>query len=596
MRKFPFLRRPVRLILYAVLLAMVTTAALIFAWQYQLDGVILDHAIDSYAYVGTVVRADGEIIDCDIDPDLAEEYGIVPAVGGSAFIEEIPDELVQWLYDNEYVARIDNRRTLAGLVGEYHRTKANTTGQTQKAGDYSSETQYWFLEGTVADATNYHTNEIDGTANDVCRVTVDKMWNAPETPTQQMVVEIWRCVDEVALEVGQRVFLVMPYYYNNSGEPETGKAYVDTGAYLQNQFGEDLPLSLPQQYPYVIIPEGVDSEQFIQAHLESTGLDKLLDRQLKTLYTVTLRQTQDMMMIPLFTQGKAKAYEGRVLTPADMGERVCVIPFSLSQRNRLSVGDTILLSAAEGCYPLVSTTFGKETGDPGVDEEMLEYGAYEEYEIVGIYAQKGSPNYLYFGTADIFVPAREHTAAETVRPYAFSFRVPGPDWLDFEAQFQPVLEEYGYSMVVEDTGWDDVKENFYSMQARRQLMLLCALVAFGVAVVVSALLLNAHCRYEYGLRRLVGASKGEAVGIYCSTFLFTAIPGAAAAVWAAWYGAICLIKGALEADVQSLVPTDVQCAQTLAAWAMAELVVMLVLLLVLAMRNERRGLLRLVRR
>ena len=595
MKKFPFLRRPVRLILYAVLLALVTTAALIFAWQYKLDGVVLDHAIDTYAYLGTVVRTDGEIMDDYIDWEYEEE---APIMGGPAFLEEIPEELVQWLYDSEYVARIDNRRTLAGMVGQYHRMKADQTGQTGKPGG-SSGSMYWFLEGTVVHANIWNPEWDPDIAIDTYQVKVDQMWNDPNISTKQMVVEIYRTAHEAAsFEVGQRIFLIGRVVSGSSGILE-GQTTISTPEYMRFVYGKDFELTAAQQNPYIIIPDGVDSEKFIQDFLNSTGLDDLLERQIRSLYTVTLRQTQDMKMIPIFAQGKALTYEGRMLTPSDMGKKVCVIPFGISQRNRLSVGDTIQLAYADDCYAVrIEPFIGRETGDPNEDDPVLEYGEYEEYEIVGIYSQKGvrANNNLYFGQTDIFIPAKADTAAETVRPYAFSFRVPGPDYVAFLDEFQPVLDEHGYSLIVEDTGWDDVKETFYTMQSRRQLMLLCAGLAFAAAVLVFAVLLNAHCRYEYGLRRLLGASKREAVGIYGSTFLFTALPGASAAVLAAWYIAVHPIKDALAADVMLPLPTDGQCALTLAVWAALELIAILAVLLVLSLRGERRGLLRLIRR
>ena len=52
----------------------------------------------------------------------------------------------------------------------------------------------------------------------------------------------------------------------------------------------------------------------------------------------------------------------------------------------------------------------------------------------------------------------------------------------------------------------------------------------AAAVIVFAILLNAHCRYEYGIRRLLGAKKGEARGIYGAVFACTAIPGGAVSV------------------------------------------------------------------
>ena len=594
MKKFPFLRRPVRLILYAVLLALVTTAALIFAWQYRLDGIVLDHAVDTYAYLGTVVRTDGEIMDSYMDWEVEE---VTPMMGGPAFLEEIPEELVQWLYDSEQVARIDNRRTLAGLVSEYHRVKGGTSGQTAKPGG-SSGSLYWFLEGTVVFVNVLPVGDDADYGWDTVQVQVERMWNDPNYAPEKMAVEFRRTAEESPLEVGQRIFLIGRCAFSgDSGTVQENVTYLETPDFITLQLGEDAELSVVEQYPYTIIPDDLDSESFIQNFLDSTGLDDLLERQVKTLYTVTLRQTQDMRMIPLFAQGKALTYEGRVLTPSDMGKKVCVIPFGSSQRNRLSVGDTIQLSAADGCYYAVS---GRETGDPNVEDALLEYHEYEEYEIVGIYTQKGQKDHpdsqLYFNQIDIFVPAEEGTAAEMVRPYSFSFRVPGPDYLNFQEAFEPVLEEHGYSLVIEDTGWDDVKDTFYTMQNRRQLMLLCAGLAFAAAVLVFAVLLNAHCRYEYGLRRLLGAMKWEAVGIYGATFLFTALPGAAAAVLAAWYIAVHPIKDALAADAMIPLPTDGQCAMTLAVWAALELALILTVLLVLSLRNERRGLLRLIRR
>ena len=594
MKKFPFLRRPVRLILYAVLLALVTTAALIFAWQYRLDGIVLDHAVDTYAYLGTVVRTDGEIMDSYMDWEVEE---VTPMMGGPAFLEEIPEELVQWLYDSEQVARIDNRRTLAGLVSEYHRVKGGTSGQTAKPGG-SSGSLYWFLEGTVVFVNVLPVGDDADYGWDTVQVQVERMWNDPNYAPEKMAVEFRRTAEESPLEVGQRIFLIGRCAFSgDSGTVQENVTYLETPDFITLQLGEDAELSVVEQYPYTIIPDDLDSESFIQNFLDSTGLDDLLERQVKTLYTVTLRQTQDMRMIPLFAQGKALTYEGRVLTPSDMGKKVCVSPFGMSQRNRLSVGDTIQLSAADGCYYAVS---GRETGDPNVEDALLEYHEYEEYEIVGIYTQKGQKDHpdsqLYFNQIDIFVPAEEGTAAEMVRPYSFSFRVPGPDYLNFQEAFEPVLEEHGYSLVIEDTGWDDVKDTFYTMQNRRQLMLLCAGLAFAAAVLVFAVLLNAHCRYEYGLRRLLGAMKWEAVGIYGATFLFTALPGAAAAVLAAWYIAVHPIKDALAADAMIPLPTDGQCAMTLAVWAALELALILTVLLVLSLRNERRGLLRLIRR
>lgn len=609
MQKFPFLRRPVKPVLYAILLALVTTAALIFAWQYHLDGIILDHAIDTYAYVGTVVRSDGQIMDGDgkadrDDRDLASLTGEpIPALGGPAFLEELPEGLVQWLYDAEALTRIDNRQTQAAQVGEFTRIHMDETDQTVMVGDSmmsaSYVTPYHFLEGTVVFSDSWSDPE-DELQFDNYQVQVDRMWSDPAFPNDTIMVHYDRYRDEPQLQVGQRVFLIGMQSHTESGTVINSQTYVWTPAANEHTLGTT---SLPMQHSVLLIPEGVDSETYIQDFLGSTGLDKYLEKQLSAQSGVTVRRSADMRMIPIFARDTAKTYEGRVLNPTDVGKKVCVISNGLAQRNRLSVGDTIRLSLADGCYTIhgvenMEHAEGWETHEQSETDAPLTYGDYEEYEIVGIYTQAGrrGNNALYFPYSTIFLPSVEGGRADAVKPYTFSFKVAGPDYRDFLAEFQPVLDEYGYTLVVEDTGWDDVKESFYSMQTRRQLMLICAAAAFAAAVAVFAVLLSAHCGYEYGLRRLLGASRREALGIYGAVFAFTAIPGGAAAVWGAWSMAVHLMQQALASDKTVPLPTDAQCAGMLVAWAALELLAALVLLLLLAWRAERKGLLRLTRR
>ena len=111
MRTFSFLRRPVKPVLYAILLALILTAALVFGWQYHLDGLVLDHAIDTYAYVGTLVRTEGQVLDYEATRDERDFYGITGEMGGPAFLEELPEDLVMKLMDSSYVSKIDNRKT-----------------------------------------------------------------------------------------------------------------------------------------------------------------------------------------------------------------------------------------------------------------------------------------------------------------------------------------------------------------------------------------------------------------------------------------------------------------------------------------------------
>ena len=602
MRTFSFLRRPMKPALYAILLALILTAALVFGWQYHLDGLVLGHAIDTYAYVGTLVRTDGQVLDDTTGRDERDFEGYTPELGGPAFLEELPEELVRKLTDCGYVSKIDSRMTQAAMLGEHTRTLANETKQTARISDNmftTNSTPYYYLEATVEFAAVNDWRQESDTAWDNYRLHVDRMWSDPNFSKETIILEVMAMSSEPMFQVGQRMFLLGGYrYMGDSGSPSDQQTDLATPEYMRDwlvRTGSDRELSTVEENRYILIPEGVDSESYIQEFLESTGLDVMLNRQLRNRNAATVRRTQDMSMIPLFAKGKAKTYEGRLLTPNDMGKKVCVISNGLSQRNRLSVGDTIRLSLADGSYTLEN---GWETGEQGDTDAALTYGAYEEYEIVGIYTQAGrrTGNTLYFTYNDIFLPTEEGSEAALQKPYTFSFKVPGPDYQNFLAEYEPVLTDAGYTLVMEDTGWDDVKESFYTMQTRRQLMLLCAGAAFAAAVLVFAILLNAHCRYEYGLRRLLGAGKWEARGIYGAVFACTAIPGGAAAVAGGWFAAVHLMQKALASDKTLPLPTDTQCAGLLAAWAAAALLAAFALVLLLAWQEERRGLLKLTRR
>lgn len=602
MRTFSFLRRPVKPALYAILLALILTAALVFGWQYHLDGLVLGHAIDTYAYVGTLVRTEGQVLDDTTGRDERDFEGYTPELGGPAFLEELPEKLVRKLADSGYVSKIDSRRTQAAMLGECTRIHAGETKQTARISDQMMSlggTSHYFLEATVDFVVENKWRQEDEITVDNYRLRVDRMWSDPNFSRETMELDVWCLSSEPQFELGQKIFLLGDYvYYGESGMPSDQQTTFDSPEFIRDyikRHGYDRELSVVEENRYILIPEGVDSERCIQEFLESTGLDVMLERQMRNQYAATVRRTQDMSMIPLFAKGKAKTYEGHLLTPSDMGKKVCVISNGLSQRNRLSVGDTIRLSLADGAYIMKN---GWETGEQGDADATLTYGAYEEYEIVGIYTQAGrrTGNALYFTYNDIFIPAEKGTEAEIIKPYTFSFKVPGPDYQNFLAEYEPVLTDAGYTLVMEDTGWDDVKESFYTMQTRRQLMLLCAGAAFAAAIIVFAILLNAHCRYEYGIRRLLGAGKREALGIYGSVFACTAIPGGAVAVAGGWFAAVHLMQKALASDKTLPLPTPNQCSGLLAVWAGAALLAAFALVLMLAWHEERRGLLRLTRR
>lgn len=581
MGKFPFLRRPGKLILYALLMTLVTTAALLFAWQYVLDGIALDHAIDTYAYAGTLLDEEG-------------------------YLAEIPGELTDALRNSEHVMRIDSRRTQAALAGNGIRRSDGFTAQVTPVPDammtQAQVNQHHFIQGSV---TRAWPGEGEGVCCDSYTVSPEKLWGAGGVLPMEMSITLIRSDDEPSYQVGQRVFLVGDYVLSHGGEDSGGlvhaaSATVTTAGAKRAQQGEDADVSILNEYAATAVPEGVNTEQWINGYLDRTGLRELYEVYCAMSAAMTVRRVTDMKAIPYFSSGKSFVFDGRMLTAEDAGKKVCVIEQGLSQRNRLNPGDTIELAIADGCYTIADGSYadGWESGNPMESDELLDYGEFETYEIVGVYTQRirKLDNPQCFSRGDIFIPADAGDVAEVERPYSFAFRVAGPDYEDFRAEFEPLLTKYGYELRVVDTGWDDVEENFYAMGSRRILMLWSAIAAFAAAVVLLAVLLYSHCRYELGLRRLMGATRAEAVEICASTFLFTGIPAGTLSVAAAWVVYTRWMKQTMAGAVAAPLPADGTCAAVLGLWTLVALAAALLMLLILGWRSDRRSLLKLLRR
>ena len=186
-------------------------------------------------YVGTVVRSDGKVLDnilAEDERDIRDFGWDSPQMGGQAFLEELPEGLVQWLYDSESVSRIDSRRTQAALLGDYFRTHTEETGPISKIDDTMmsvSEGFYYYLEATVESVMNNEWRDDDEITVDNYRVHVDRMWSDPNFSQDTMTLKVWCMSAEPQFEVGQRLFLIGDYvYYGENGVPSDQNTVIDS--------------------------------------------------------------------------------------------------------------------------------------------------------------------------------------------------------------------------------------------------------------------------------------------------------------------------------------------------------------------------------
>ena len=132
MKRPPFLRRPGKLILTALLLAVTAGAAMLFALQVWLDAATLTQSMDAYAYVGTLTY----------DPSSMENQSVSADIQTAMDLAFLDDAVVEQIKDSSHVTSVDIRTTKAGLAEDIVTIpdRMLTTGRLN---------QHYFVEGTV---------------------------------------------------------------------------------------------------------------------------------------------------------------------------------------------------------------------------------------------------------------------------------------------------------------------------------------------------------------------------------------------------------------------------------------------------------------
>ena len=575
MKRPPFLRRPGKLILTSLLLAVTAGAAMLFALQVWLDAATLTQSMDAYAYVGTRAYETNQPVLADIQTAM-----------DLAFLDEA---VVEQIKDSGHVTSVDIRTTKAGLAENIVTIpdRMLTTGRLN---------QHYFAEGTVI--SRQDSMDAGDLLYEFYTLRLERQWGGNTLQPSGLYIYLYRTPADAPLEPGSRVFLIGGYMPDGNAV-RTDSMIVYTPSAAANIRGQRYADSILTRNAIAVIPDGADSEQWILQYMEDTGLLALYQKYTALEKAVTVRQVSELVMHPYFCSGRIFLESGRAITPSDHGKRVCVISQGLSNRNRLYVGDAIRLAVADGCYTtsgLSPSENGWESGFPMESEEILEYGAFEEYEIIGIFSQisrdVGDP--LFLSQNDIFIPAE--AAGGDVRSYNFSFRVEGTGYEAFRQELDPLLDDSGYRLKLRDTGWDAVEDTFLAIRERRGVLILSAVLAFALSAGLFAVLTHRNCCYEYGLKRLLGAERSEAAREYAAAFLAAGVPGLLAAGASALAAYLLWMRPGMTEVLSLPLPTAFRCAGMLLMTAAGELLLSAFILMLLCLVQERRGLLRMIRR
>ena len=489
MKIFSFMRKPLKPLLYGALLTLLCTVALIFFLQYQADRQTLDDWLTNYAYVGT----------------------IYPDVDGQALLSPLPEDTKALLQEADTIESLHSMQSYAAKLTDGNIIVDNMMSLSQLQ-------QHYFVQAKVT-----HYMDWGSSFDFKCdRYTVElvKEWGSNKVGTRSLHVNLYRYGDEPAWDVGQEVFFISNYVIDYTGTVNLTDFELYTPKMWEMMTGQP-PTDVFSQNPYLLLEEG-EGEQEILAFMEETGIAPFYEKFTQLEGNLTVRAIDDFYALPKTANDRIYIVDGRALDKQDTGKKVCMISQNLANRNRYYLGDIVTLSIADDSYSL----YGWENGYPMPEDDLItSYAPGEAYEIVGIYNQIGrdSMDPLYFSHTDIFIPIEEETK-EFSLPYAFSFRVLGPDYDAFCEETLPQLENSGSVIRLADTGWQDVEDAFYAMELRCTVMFWCSILTFVAAALVFSVLLFWHLRMEYGLQRLMGAYRYEACQVYFAAIAAIAVP------------------------------------------------------------------------
>ncbi len=573
MSRLHFLRKPLKLVLIVVLMALLSAAMLFFCLQSHLDGLVMEHSMKATAYVGTIYSR-------------LQEYPM---------LKDIPEDILNELADSETVEDI--------MVASVHSARAEGLACVVDCfGITESLDKKLFVEGIVSDDTSLYPGAF-GMKEETVYLDITSIWGG-SWPYKGIMVWIERSADVATPELrkGDHVFLVGRYNFDANGNAD-GLIVYDPEILETLKFETD---SAIWNNSIFVLPENISKEESdaqIDAFLRETGMDEscAMMGEIRDMFTVY--EVEDMSMLPSVADETTFMTAGRELSEEDAGSYVCVISEALAEQNGLTVGDSIRLSIADDCY-IYSSDFeeyqGWKSGYPFEGDTLLEYNTCGEFEIIGLYSEIsrgiGTVDYTHHSRNDIFIPGGIlPDSAAGAQARLVTFRVLGPDYEDFMDAFEVPLNEQGYTLNVIDTGWESVSSSFYAMSDRKAVMTACTIVAFIAATLSYGVLLSNHFRYEYALRRLLGAGRGEAREIYICAFAVTAIPACLAAMGCSYGAYILWIKGQVSAETLTVVPTNGEVLAYLALWTAGEMAAAFALLMLLSRIVNRQSLISLLR-
>lgn len=561
-----FLRKPLKPVIYSLVFCVLSLVAFIFALQYELDTIAINENINNYSYVGSVYSNREET------PSLTA----------------IPENVMERIVSSKYVKDVEVRNVFSARS-----EKTNAILEYFITDDTID--MYGVLEGYIFP---YEFNERTGVEN--ATLVVKKNWAGVLSGQSRVDVTIWPGEEEDYCMYGENVVLIGRFNFDRENNSMNFSSMGINNPNIhseENILDRNSVIHIPMEYE-----DRGAIDDYVTEKMKETGVYEYVEKLNECKYAFSVRPVTDMSMLPSFARNRLYICGGRGIEKSDAGKKVCVINQVIASKNYISVGDTIKLAVSDTNYSTDCVTHNAEwiTGIPKVEDEFPEHGEFEEYEVIGFFnfytTRNVEEDFFSFSRNDIFIPGDTSIKGlEGIKPIDFSFRLLGPDYDKFMDDMEMELFEDGYIFNMVDAGWEEFKDNYETLTTRRLVSIVSSCLFFIAALSLFTVLCIKHFRYEYGLRRLLGASTVEASKLYMAGYLVLALP----ALLLSLLGTVLAYDKWLVFKMQEVIdeglPDIGGCFALMGKWAGGCFVLGLVLVTAVSWINGKKSLLRMVK-
>lgn len=533
------LRKPYRIVLCALVNAVLLVFCFVEGGQWLLAGSTIAAARENQVYLGTLTPRADPIPETIYDGLVIDGYD-----GDKTYV---PEEVMRHLKDSPYVRETHVVRASSAKLD---------SGIWMPSDNYYDANNVFFFVGRVASKiqvrhTRHGTKDDEAAERGEIRLNItplcvsagyEKHLTIP--PTEASGIPILSIPDRESYSIDSETgeIVVTTEEAQDYGLEEGGRYLFSVTGYgtaagpLMLYFFEGPDGPLPAVYAEEPGDEALSDEEFGKKVLRGKGLSEIAASLANASSLVTVQEIDAVDTLPIRQKELMRIMTGRELTREDAGKNVCILHVSDAAGQGLRVGKTIRLALSDGIY----SSWNHGSGVPiAGDTRIFDYGPTEEFEVVGLYTYTEQP--LSFADAEfgasiqfvsryryprgtVLIPTREHPEGDGRLPtiYDFSYTIHKDDLDAFIREETGPLGEMGYDPFILTANYADVEAELEELEKNSANNAAVGLIGLAAGLAVSIALPLLFWRKDYAAERRMGASRQEARGVYRSAWILIA--------------------------------------------------------------------------